>query len=79
MSVPTRPLVDITEEATRLLVRELGPADAARFLGQFSTGSGDYTADRDRLFDGLTIRDVVDWDETRAGESPSSTPPSPEA
>jgi len=52
-------LSEITEEAIRLLVREMGAADAARFIGQFTTGYGDYTKERRELFKGLTIDDVV--------------------
>ena len=59
MAVPARPLSEITEQAIRLLVREMGPADAARFISQFSTGYGDYTKDRKELFKGLSIDDVV--------------------
>lgn len=59
MALPARPLSEITEEAIRLLVREMGAADAARFIGQFTTGSGDYTKERKELFKGLTIEDVV--------------------
>ena len=59
MAVPARPLSEITEQAIRLLVREMGPADAARFICQFSTGYSDYTKDRKELFKGLTIDDVV--------------------
>ena len=69
MDIPARPLTEITEEAVRLLVRELGPADAIRFLGQFTMGYGDYTAERDRLFEGVTIDDVVEWDEARRGRN----------
>ena len=59
MAVPARPLNEITEEGIRLLVREMGAADAARFISQFTTGYGDYTKERKELFKGLTIEDVV--------------------
>lgn len=59
MAVPAKPLSEITKQAIRLLVRELGAADAARFIGQFTTGYGDYTKERKELFKGLTIDDVV--------------------
>ncbi len=48
MAVPARPLSEINEQAIRLLVREMGPADAVRFCGQFTTGYGDYTKERKR-------------------------------
>ena len=59
MAVPARPLSEITEEGIRLLVREMGAADAARFISQFTTGFGDHTKERKELFKGLTIEDVV--------------------
>lgn len=59
MGVPARPLHEITELAIRVLVRELGAADAARFIGQFTTGYGDYTAERKELFKDVTIDQVI--------------------
>ena len=59
MAVPARPLSEINEQAIRLLVRELGAADAARFISQFTMGSGDYTKERKQLFKDLTIDEVV--------------------
>ena len=49
-AAPQLPLAEVTRRAIRVLSRELGPADAARFMGQFTGGSGDYTAERDGLF-----------------------------
>ena len=59
MAVPARPLSEINEQAIRLLVREMGPADAVRFCGQFTTGYGDYTKERKELFKDLTIEDIA--------------------
>lgn len=59
MAVPARPLSDINHQAIRVLVRELGAADAARFISQFTTGYGDYTKEREELFRDLTIDEVV--------------------
>ena len=59
MAVPARPLSEINEQAIRLLVREMGAADAARFISQFTTGYGDYTKERKELFKDLTIEQVV--------------------
>jgi hypothetical protein len=55
MAVPVRPLIDINEEAIRLLSREMGAADTARFISQFTTGFGNYTEERKELFEGLTL------------------------
>ena len=52
MSAKTKPLSQLNEEAIHLLTRELGVADTARFLRQFTTGTGDYTKERrERLAD----------------------------
>jgi len=60
MNVPTRPLAEVTERAIDALVRELGVADTARFLQQFGTGYGDYTADREVLFGHLSLDEVIE-------------------
>lgn len=60
MDVRVRPLSEINDQAIRLLVREMGAADAARFIGQFTTGYGDYTEERKELFKDLTLEEAVD-------------------
>lgn len=52
MTVNLRPLAEVTHEAIDVLCREIGVVDTLRFLGQFTTGSGNYTEERDRLFEG---------------------------
>ncbi|GMQ81562.1 MAG: hypothetical protein BMS9Abin05_0994 [Rhodothermia bacterium] len=59
MSTPVRTLSEIDDHAVRLLVREMGPADAARFINQLTAGSGDYTEERKELFKDLTVEDIV--------------------
>lgn len=41
------------------LVRALGPVGMARFLQQFDSGYGDYTADRDRILGNPTVDDLL--------------------
>ena len=59
MVVETRPLVEVNQEALRLLYWELGIEDTVRFLNQFTTGYGNYTEERDRLFANLTLEDIA--------------------
>ena len=59
MAVPVRPLSEINEEAIRLLSKEMGAADTARFISQFTTGFGDYTEERKELFEGLTLEEAA--------------------
>ena len=58
-AVPQLPLAEVTRRALDVLARELGPADTARFVMQFSGGSGDYTADRVALFAGRTVAELA--------------------
>lgn len=61
MTVPTQPLSEVTREAVSVLVRELGVARTLRFLGQYRTGQGDYTADRERfLSDDVPLEELVE-------------------
>jgi hypothetical protein len=59
MTVPTRPLAEVTRRAIEVLTRELGPADTLRFINQFTMGLGDYTAEREQLFGGATLEQVL--------------------
>ena len=60
MTVPTQPLSEITREAVSVLVRELGVGRTLRFLGQYRTGAGDYTADRHKWLPDLTLEEWVE-------------------
>ena len=64
MTIPARPLTEITHQALHVLAREIGVAGTMRFPGQFSTGTGNYTEERAELFEHLTLDDVLA--ETRA-------------
>jgi hypothetical protein len=61
MSVPTPriPLAELTHRAIALLSKEFGAADTARFIGQYTNGVGDYTAERDERFADLTVEQIV--------------------
>ena len=41
------------------LTKELGAVGMAYFIRQFDTGSGDYTAERDELLDGITVDEIL--------------------
>jgi len=59
MITEARPLVEINQQAIRLLYKELGVVDAVRFLKQFTPGYGNYTQDRESLFTGKTLDDIM--------------------
>jgi len=41
------------------LQKELGTVGAVYFLRQFGTGQGDYTAEREQLFEGITLDEII--------------------
>lgn len=59
MSVPVRPLQEVTAQAFTILVREMGLADTVRFVNQFSSGYGDYTAEREALFADTGLEQIL--------------------
>jgi hypothetical protein len=59
MAVKTKPLAEITKRAIEVLSRELGVADALRFINQFTIGHGDYVLERDALFAGDTLEQII--------------------
>lgn len=59
MSIAIRTLSEINQQATAILAREMGIADALRFLNQFSSGSGDYTKERDQWLGNLSLEQIT--------------------
>lgn len=59
MSVSIQPLSELTHRAKHALVQELGVVDAMRFLNQFRAGSGDYTKEREPLFEGESVESIA--------------------
>ena len=55
-----RPLIEVNQQAIRLLYKELGVVDAVRFLRQFSQGYGNYTQEREKLFADKSLEDIID-------------------
>lgn len=49
----------LNERATYTLIREIGVVDTIRYLNQFRSGSGDYTAERRRVFEGMSVKDII--------------------
>ncbi len=59
MTTTVTPLTELTVTAIRLLCQEMGVVNTARFLNQFTTGYGNYTEERDQLFQHMTVDDIV--------------------
>jgi hypothetical protein len=52
-------LEEIRLAGLRALYRDLGAVGLVRFLQQFETGHGDYTAERHAWLDQDTVQDIV--------------------
>ncbi|MEW6716413.1 MAG: hypothetical protein AB1345_02750 [Chloroflexota bacterium] len=65
MITDVRPLVEINQQAIRLLYKELGVVDAVRFLKQFTQGYGNYTQEREAIFVNKSLDDIVSEIEKR--------------
>ncbi|QTA82063.1 Uncharacterized protein dnl_44270 [Desulfonema limicola] len=59
MNIMIKSLNDINIEAINLLNSSLGIADTIRFLNQFTTGFGNYTEEREKIFDKMSLEDIV--------------------
>jgi hypothetical protein len=59
MKTQIKPLVEITQDALRVLYKEIGVVNTLRFINQFTTGHGNYTEEREKLFEGMALDDVV--------------------
>jgi hypothetical protein len=60
MIAETKPLAELTQDAIRLLYRELGLTNTVRFLRQFTTGFGDYVEERKALFEGKSLDEIIE-------------------
>jgi hypothetical protein len=59
MTTQIMPISQITQQATQVLVRELGAVNTIRFLNQFRVGQGDYTLEREQLFADMSLEDIL--------------------
>lgn len=59
MKTELKPLIEITQDALRVLYKEIGVVNTLRFINQFTTGYGNYTEEREKLFEGMTLDEVV--------------------
>lgn len=71
-------LSELNQHVTDALIREVGVVDTIRFLNQFRTGYGDYTAERESLLQGMAVKDIFNGMKARrtGAASIDSRPPS---
>ena len=60
MIVETKPLIEVTRDAIKVLSKEIGIVNTVRFINQFTTGYGNYTEDRRQMFSHMSLEDIVD-------------------
>jgi hypothetical protein len=59
MIAETKPLAEVTQDAIRILFREIGVVNTVRFINQYTTGYGNYTEERQELFADLTLDELI--------------------
>ena len=59
MTVMTKPLAEVTQEAIGILCREMGIVNTIRFVNQFIIGYGDYTEEREALFEDMSLDEII--------------------
>jgi hypothetical protein len=69
MSMAMMSLEEIRAKGLQVLSRELGAVGLVRFLQQFETGYGDYTAERHTWLKERSVSDVVEKIEQERGVS----------
>ncbi|MGH8584050.1 MAG: hypothetical protein ACREWG_14980 [Gammaproteobacteria bacterium] len=68
----------LTHRATHALIQALGVVDTIRFLNQFRAGSGNYTVEREQLFEGMSVKDIVaEIKARRTGSAQQGAPADP--
>jgi len=72
MIAETKPLAEITQEAIRVLFREIGVVNTVRFINQYTTGYGNYTEERRELFANQTLDELIDEIKQRRAKRQSS-------
>jgi hypothetical protein len=60
-------VVELRRVGLDALVKALGPVGMARFLQQFDSGHGDYTAERQDILGDPTVDELVDEVERQRG------------
>ena len=57
--IAERPLTELTQDAIRILYRELGVIETVRFLRQFTSGYGNYMAEREALLGQKSLSELI--------------------
>jgi hypothetical protein len=67
VNVHIETIAAINERAREVLIREIGIVNTIRFLNQFQRGFGNYTKEREQLFEGMSVRDIINDNKAQRG------------
>ena len=59
MNAIIKPISLVNENATNILIKEIGVVDTIRFINQFTTGHGNYTEERRKMVDNMTLEEII--------------------
>jgi len=59
MTTNIQPITEVTQRGTSALIKEIGIVDTIRFLNHFRAGSGNYSVEREQLFKGMSVKDII--------------------
>lgn len=59
MTIQEKALSEITKDAVEVLSKEIGIANTIRFINQFAIGYGNYTQERERIFEDMTLEEIL--------------------
>lgn len=59
MNIRAMTLNDINKEAILALNNAIGIANTIRFLNQFTNGYGNYTEEKEKMFENMSLNDIV--------------------
>ena len=59
MNAVIKPIALVNENATNILIKEIGVVDTIRFINQFTTGHGNYTEERRKMVDTMTLDEII--------------------
>lgn len=51
--------MEVNEKALRLLIEEMGIVNTARFIHQFTMGTGDSVVEKERLYGTMSVADIA--------------------
>ncbi len=55
----SHPTAEVNKKAIQILFQQMGVVDTFKFFNQFTLGSGDYTKERGKLLDTLTLDEII--------------------